>query len=122
MRLIDDSGEQFFGTTAEFTEHWQGPQVHQAMPPMAGKPILVVQQTIETFRCGRGANRRVEHQVGNHRPGATGSARVKMPWASTAPLCEKSSGSSPSPSANSCSDKYARACTARPASPAAGVF
>jgi hypothetical protein len=26
MRLIDDSGEQFFGTTAEFTERGQGQQ------------------------------------------------------------------------------------------------
>src|SRR5215469_8672922 len=46
-----------------------------------------------------------------------------MPWASTAPMCEKSSGPSPSLSANSTSrsDRYARACLARPASPAAGV-
>jgi len=34
---------------------------------------------------------------------ATGSARVKMPWASTAPMCEKSSGPSPTLSANSTS-------------------
>src|SRR6516162_8461642 len=64
--------------------------------------------------------RHQSHRV--HR--VTGLAKLRMPWASTAPMCEKSSGSSPSLSANSLSrsDKYARACTARPASPAAGVL